>query len=132
MVEALLKRHQEQADMLADVETDQEVVDDAVTVHGHVDAAPFGLTSETMTHYTFERFLDQTQVPPGGHERVDWEEEANDFVDATIAALGIDMTAGAAAATDRRKRRRRRARDGTRDPRSEGARTEGGGRSRHG
>ena len=74
LVEALLKRHQEQADMLADV--DQEVVDDAVTVHGPQDASPFGLTSGTMTHYTFERFLDQSRVPPGGHERVDWEERS--------------------------------------------------------
>ena len=97
MVEALLKRHQDQQALLADVEMDQEVVDDAETVHGRFDTAPFGLTSNTMTHYTFERFLDQAQAPPDNHGRADWEVEANDFVDTTIAALGIDLGAGAAA-----------------------------------
>ena len=61
------------------------------------DAAPYGLTSNTLTHYTFERFLDQAQAPPSDHGRADWEVEANDFVDTTIDALGIDLGAGAAA-----------------------------------
>ena len=64
MVEALLKRYQDQQALLADVEMDPVVVDDAESVHGGFDTAPFGLTSNTMTHYTFEHFLDQAQVPP--------------------------------------------------------------------
>ena len=100
LVEALLKRHQEQQALLADVETDQEIIDDAETVHGAFDAAPFGLTSNTMTHYTFERFLDQAQAPPSDHGRADWEVEADEFVDSTIAALGIDLGAGRAASVN--------------------------------
>ena len=61
----LLNRHQEQSGRLDDVESeDGEVQDDAVPVtdEGLVPEAaatqpPFGLTSRTMTHYTFEQLL---------------------------------------------------------------------------
>ena len=64
-IKVLLNRHQEQSGRLDDVESDDgEVQDDAIPVtdEGMVPEAAatqpsFGLTSQTMTHYTFEQLL---------------------------------------------------------------------------
>ena len=65
LIEALLGRYQEQRVRLTDVQSDgEDGEDDAVEVEAGP-LSPFGITSATMSHYTFESLLQRDPDSPG-------------------------------------------------------------------